>query len=174
MKSAFITRGVAIGLLGVSMVQLPVRAKPASLFAPILPQVRQQLPPGLKMRLPAAMPKRPVSLYPFVESNQQSLFIYLTTNARCKRAKCSIGGVAVFTDAGFSVWKPRLAKATPVALPQGIQGRYLKLGFGKEGDHYMIWRQGGSNYVVGVDHRAASKQELVTIASSMVSEPPIR
>jgi hypothetical protein len=176
MKSAWFFWGsVGLGLLGANMNSLlPVQAEPAPLFAPILPEVRQKLPQGLQMRLPATLPNRPEPLYPFVQSNQQGVMIYLAIDAKCKKVKCSVGGAGVFTDAGVAVWQPYLGGATPVPLPNGVQGYYVQLGKGQETGHYVIWKQEGSNYVVGTNSQSASKQELVQVASSMVSEPAIR
>jgi hypothetical protein len=175
MKSAWFIGGcVGLGLLGGSMNSFPVQAEPAPVFAPILSEVRQKLPPGLQMRLPATLPDRSKPLYPFVQSNQQGLMIYLAIDPKCKKAICSVGGAAVFTDAGFAVWQPYLASATPVSLPNGLQGYYVQVGKGKDADHSVTWKQEGFNYIVGADNRSASKQELVQLAASMVSEPAIR
>jgi phage tail protein X len=152
----------------------PVQAEPAPVFAPILSEVRQRLPQGLQMRLPATLPDRPEPLYAFVRSSQQGLFVYLATEAGCNQPSCSVGGAAVLTEAGFASWERKLADATPIELPNGIQGHYLQQGKGEEADRYIIWQQEGSNYVLGADNRNVSEQELVQIAASMVSEPAIR
>ncbi|MBF2001934.1 MAG: hypothetical protein IGS38_14570 [Synechococcales cyanobacterium M58_A2018_015] len=175
MKSAwFVWGSVGLGLLGVSVNTFPVQAEPAPVFAPILSEVRQRLPQGLQMRLPATLPDRPEPLYAFVRSSQQGLFAYLATEAGCNQPSCSVGGAAVFTEVGFASWERKLANATPIELPNGIQGHYLQQGRGEDADHYVIWQQDGSSYVIGTDNRTTSKQELMQIAASMVSEPAIR
>jgi hypothetical protein len=152
----------------------PVQAEPAPVFAPILSEVRQRLPQGLQMRLPATLPDRPEPLYAFVRSSQKGLLVYLAIDPKCKQPNCSVDGAAVFTDAEFASWQRKLANAKPITLPKGVQGYYLQQGKGEDADHFVIWQQEGSNYVVGVDNRNASEQELVQIAASMVSEPAIR
>jgi phage tail protein X len=139
-----------------------------------LAEVQKRLPQGLQMRLPATLPNRLKPLHAFVQSSQEGVFVYLAINPKCKQPKCSIGGAAVFTNPGFGYWQRQLAKAKRITLPKGIQGHYLQTGQGVDVDHYVIWQQEGSNYVLGADNRSASEQELVQIATSMVSEPPIR
>jgi hypothetical protein len=174
MKLAWlIWSGIGMALLG-ACIGVSAQAEPAPVFTPILAEVRQRLPQGLQMRLPAALPDRPEPLYAFVKSSQQGLFIYLATEATCDLPSCSVGGAAVLTEVGFSFWQRKLANATPIKLPNGIQGYYLQQGKGEDADHYVIWQQDGSNYVLGADNRNASEQELVQIAASMVSEPAIR
>jgi hypothetical protein len=175
MKSAwFVWGSVGLGLLGGSVNTFPVQAEPAPVFAPILSEVRQRLPQGLQMRLPTTLPDRPEPLYAFVRSSQQGLFVYLATEAGCNQPSCSVGGAAVLTEAGFASWERKLADATPIELPNGIQGYYLQQGRGEDADHYVIWQQDGSSYVLGADNRNASEQELMQIAASMVNEPAIR
>jgi hypothetical protein len=175
MKSAWLfVWGVGAGLLGISIGTISALAEPVSLFAPILPEIRQKLPQGLQMRLPATLPERPETLYPFVQANNRGLQVYLAIEPECDRPSCSVGGAAVFTQAGFASWQRKLENAEAIALPNGIQGYYLKLGEGEDADHYVIWQQDGSNYVIGTDSRNTDRQELAQIAASMVIEPPIR
>ncbi|MCU0535597.1 MAG: hypothetical protein MUD14_17030 [Hydrococcus sp. Prado102] len=165
---------IGVGLLGISIGTISAQAEPASLFAPILSEIRQKLPQGLPMRLPATLPDRSETLYPFVQSNDRGLQVYLAIDAECDRPSCSVGGVAVFTKAGFASWQRKLENAKAIALPNGIVGYYLKLGEGEDADHYVIWQQDGAGYVIGTDSRNISSQELVQIAASMASEPPIQ
>jgi hypothetical protein len=79
----------------------------------------------------------------------------------------------VFTPEGFANWERKLKDATLISLPNNIQG-YLLSTKGKDADYYVIWKQAGSRFVLGIDHRALSQAELVKLAASMVSEPPIR
>jgi hypothetical protein len=79
----------------------------------------------------------------------------------------------VFTPEGFANWERKLKDATLISLPNNIQG-YLLSTKGKDADYYVIWKQEGSQFVLGIDHRALSQAELVKLAASMVSEPPIR
>lgn len=79
MKSAWIVFwGISVGLLGISIGTISAQAETASLFAPILPQIREKLPQGLQMRLPATLPARPETLYPFVIANDRGLQVYRT------------------------------------------------------------------------------------------------
>ncbi|NJK48719.1 hypothetical protein HC931_11520 [Candidatus Gracilibacteria bacterium] len=166
--------GLGVGLLGIGIGTISAQAEPAPLFAPILPEIREKLPQGLQMRLPATLPERPETLYPFVKANDRGLQVYLAIDAECDRPSCSVGGASVFTQTGFASWQRKLENAEAIALPNGIQGYYLKLGEGEDADHYVIWQQDGAGYVIGTDSRNTERQELVQIAASMVSEPPIR
>ncbi|MBD2034044.1 hypothetical protein H6F76_03130 [Leptolyngbya sp. FACHB-321] len=151
---------------------ISAQAEPASLFKPIVDDIQRQLPNGLKMRLPAYLPPEALALHPFVQANAKGLQVYLSPEANCKQPKCSVGGIAVFTQEGFSPWSRQLKKGTPVSLPNGIQGYYLALGK-KDTDHYVLWQQDGFGFVLGTDRHSISQQELIQIAASTVVEPPL-
>ena len=125
------------------------------------------------MRLPAYLPEAALTLHPFVRSNSKGLQVYLASEANCNQPKCSVGGLAVFTQEGFSPWARQLKKGTPVSLPNGIQGYYLTVGKGETADHYVLWQQDGVGFVLGTDRRSLSQQELIQIAASTVVEPPL-
>jgi hypothetical protein len=84
-----------------------------------------------------------------------------------------VGGLAAFTQEGFSPWARQLKKGTPVSLPNGIQGYYLMVGKNKTADHYVLWQQDGVGFVLGTDRGSLSQQELIQIAASTVVEPPL-
>ncbi len=164
----------SLSVLWLGMNPVVVQAEPVALFKPILGDIQQQLPNGLQMRLPAYLPENAMTLHPFVKSDSKGLQVYLSREAICNQPKCSVGGIAVFTQEGFSQWSRQLKNSTPVSLPNGIQGYYLALGKEENADHYVLWQQDGFGFVLGTDRRSASQQELIQIAASAVVESPIR
>ncbi|MBD1847699.1 hypothetical protein H6F89_30760 [Cyanobacteria bacterium FACHB-63] len=156
------------------MSPMSAQAEPAPLFRSVLENIQRQLPNGLQMRLPSYLPEAALTLHPFVQSNSKGLQLYLSSEANCNQPKCSVGGLAAFTQEGFSPWARQLKKGTPVSLPDGIQGYYLIVGKGKTADHYVLWQQDGVGFVLGTDRGSLSQQELIQIAASTVVEPPLR
>lgn len=141
--------------------------------------IRNQLPKGMKMRLPSSLPLVPpdVMLYPYIMSNNEVFSVALANTLDCSSSdnssSCTVGGLGVFTPFGSKVWPPKGDNITPVDLGNGIQGLYLTRG---ESSQYVFWEQDGLKYAVGLGEGSTkdiSKQQMIDMATSMASEPPI-
>lgn len=163
---------LSTGLLSIALT-LPVQAEPAPVFQPVLDEIRQQLPDGMIMRLPATLPNVSDSLYPFIISDEKGLRVYLSTDPTCNQPDCTVGGIAAMLPEEFARWSRKLEDSTSINLPDGIQGHYFTIGQGDHADQYLLWQQDGTGFVIGADIRAISQPDLMQIAASMVSEPPI-
>lgn len=148
-------------------------AEPAPLFQPIVDDIRNQLPSGLKMRLPADLPAGNIELYPYIDSDSTSFRVNLAFQPNCALPSCTIGGFGVFTQEGSKVWPPLGDNITQVDLGKGIRGYYLTRGQEDNRLRYVFWEQDGLKYAVGAGAFAITQEELVEIAKSMVEEPAI-
>ena len=57
---------------------LAAQAAPAPLFDAVLPDIQQQLPNGLQVRLPSYLPEPQAPLYPSVDVGDTGLVVYLS------------------------------------------------------------------------------------------------
>ena len=148
-------------------------AQPAPVFRPLLDDIRRQLPKGLKMRLPASMPASAIRLYPFIESDGKVFRIQIGIKPDCaasaNSSACTVGVLAVFAPANSRNWPGQNQDSSRVNLSGGIRGYYLE----KNGGRAIYWEQEGLRYGVAVAASAVSKQQLLDVVNSMVSQPAI-
>jgi hypothetical protein len=149
-----------------------VNAEPAPIFRPMINQIRSQLPRGIKMRLPAAIPS-PIRLYPYIESDRNSFRVNLGISPNCNRPNCTIGAIAALTSNTSIEWPPREENVTIVNLTNNISGYYLTKGNGAGATRFVYWEQEGQKYAIGAIATAVSQQQIINIASSMANSPAI-
>ncbi|KOP23302.1 hypothetical protein AMR41_26825 [Hapalosiphon sp. MRB220] len=158
-------------------------AEPASVFRPLIDDIRTQLPQGLKMRLPSSLPPAAsnIKLYPYIASDSKIFEIRLANTPDCSTSNnpsaCTAGGFGVFTPEGNSkIWPPKGDNITPVNLGNGISGFYITRGQGNNISQYVFWKQDGLEYVLGLgggSTRDVSQQQMIDMAISMANEPAI-
>lgn len=157
-------------------------AEPASVFRPLINDIRTHLPKGLKMRLPSSLPPAAskVKLYPYIASDNKVFEVRLANTPDCSSSNnpsaCTAGGFGVFTPEGSKNWPPKGDSITPVDLGNGISGFYITRGQGNSISQYVFWKQEGLEYVVGLgggSTRDVSQQQMIDMAISMVNEPAI-
>lgn len=148
-------------------------AQPASVFRPLIDDIRRQLPKGLKMRLPASIPATPIQLYPFIESDGKVFKVNIGIKPDCAKSanasSCTVGVFAVVSPANSKNWPGQDKDISPVNLSGGIRGYYLAKGGGRT----ISWEQEGLRYAVAVSASAVSQQQLLDLVNSMVSQPAI-
>ena len=168
------TIGLTACLIGFSTSFTATNASPASLFDPVLDDIRRELPDGWQMRLPASLPSDS-ELYPFIsEATNTKLVISLGLTPDCTSATCTIGMIgATDAEATLREWPPAGRSVTPVDLSQGIQGYHLLRGEGDATNQLVMWQQDGLVYGIITLADALSQEQLVAIARSMASESPI-
>ena len=172
-------KGLLIGLvsltvLGSSLLAVESAiAQPATVFRPLIDDIRRQLPKGLKMRLPASMPATPIQLYPFIESDGKVFKINIGIKPDCAKSanasSCTVGVLAVLSPKNSEKWPPADRDISPVNLSGGIRGYYLA----KSGGRSIFWEQEGLIYAVAVVANAVSQEQLLDLVNSMVSQPAI-
>jgi hypothetical protein len=148
-------------------------AEPAPLFRPLIDDIRNQLPPGLEMRLPANLPPSNIELYPYIESDSTGFRVNLAFKPNCSSPSCTFGGLGVFTEDGSKVWPPKGDNIIAVDLGNGIRGYYLTRGPEDNRLRYVFWEQDGLKYAIGAQAFAITQKELIEVATSMVKEPAI-
>ncbi|MBD2772367.1 hypothetical protein [Iningainema tapete] len=166
-------------------------AQPASVFQPILSDIRNQLPKGTEIRLPSTLPTFNRSLlfkafsdipvdgniYPYISSNNEAITVNFAVSPNCASAAkpdgCSFGGIGVFKDREPKFWPPKGENITPVDLGNGISGYYLTRGSGYNTLRYVFWKQNGLTFALGSAAFALSQQQIIDTAISAVNEPPI-
>ncbi|WP_293147486.1 MULTISPECIES: hypothetical protein [unclassified Microcoleus] len=148
-------------------------AQPASVFRPLIDDIRRQLPKGLKMRLPASIPATPIQLYPFIESDGKVFKVNIGIKPECGKSanasSCTVGVFAVVSPAHSKNWPGQDQDISPINLSGGIRGYYLAKGGGRT----ISWEQEGLRYAVAVSASAVSQQQLLDLVNSMVSQPAI-
>ncbi len=183
MKRKIISCLISLTVLGTGLIA-PSKsgAEPALIFSPLIDDIRSQLPPGLKIRLPSSLPSPPpnVKLFPYILSDNKVFGINLAVTPDCASSKnpssCTVGGIGVFTLAGRSrIWPPKGNSVTPVDLGNGIRGFYLTRGKGNHTNQYVFWQQDGLEYILGAvgPTKDVSQEQLIDTAISAVNEPPI-
>ncbi|MCP6762230.1 MAG: hypothetical protein NHB32_26565 [Fischerella sp. CENA71] len=158
-------------------------AEPASVFRPLIEDIRTQLPKGLKMRLPSSLPPAAskIKLYSYIASDSKIFEVRLANTPDCSVSNnpsaCTAGGFGVFTPEGTSkIWPPKGDSITPVKLGNGISGFYITRGQGNNISQYIFWKQDGLEYVLGLgggSTRDVSQQQMIDMAISMANEPAI-
>lgn len=152
-------------------------AAPASVFEPLVNDIRSQLSAGLEVRLPAIMPPSPIRLYPFINQAESDRFVIsLATNPNCamsaKRSSCTVGGIAVFSPKA-SKFPPQGDNLDTIVLSNNIKGYSFTRGKGENAARYVSWEQNGLRYSIGAVTSATSQTQLIELANSMIVEPPI-
>ncbi|NJO74456.1 MAG: hypothetical protein HC833_12265 [Leptolyngbyaceae cyanobacterium RM1_406_9] len=149
-------------------------AAPDPLFTSVLEEIRRELPDGWSMRLPATIPSAE-ELYPYVRSDNNQLTVNLSISPDCPTsqnpASCTIGvlGVSEASEDFF----PTGDNISSVDLGNRIQGYHFTRGDGNEMNRFVVWQQDGLAYGIATLASVLAQEELVAIASSMATEPPI-
>jgi hypothetical protein len=166
-------------LAGGLLQQTRAFAEPAPLFQPLVEDIRNQLPKGSKIRLPAFMPESSIPLYPYIHSDKNIFAVNIAITPDCATAKnassCTAGGFGVFTTNSKNT-PPKGDNVTPITLGNGVKGFYFTRGSGENLHQYVFWQQDGLQYGLGVGGGASAdvtQQELIDIAASTVNEAPI-
>ena len=148
-------------------------AQPATVFRPLIDDIRRQLPKGLKMRLPSSMPATPIELYPFIESDGRVFKINIGIKPDCaistNYSSCTVGVLAVVSPANSRNWMTQGKDISPINLSGGMRGYYVE----KSGGRTIYWEQEGLRYAVGVAASVVSQKQLLDVVNSMVIEPAI-
>ncbi|GAA6623469.1 hypothetical protein [Scytonema sp. NUACC26] len=181
-----------LAILGASLSNTQyTSAETASIFTPILNDLRNQLPQGTEIRLPSTLPTMNWSLiskafselpvdgkiYPYVGSTKEATEVRLALTPNCESSpkpnQCTIGGIGVFKSRKPKYWPPKGENLTPVDLGHGIRGFYLTRGSGHNTLRYVFWKQNGLEFVLGTAAFAMSQQQLIDTAISAANEAPI-
>ncbi|WP_204137613.1 hypothetical protein [Halomicronema sp. CCY15110] len=179
MKRMFWTPLLRYGLwLGTLLSPLTAQATPAPLFDAILPDIQQQLPGDLQMRLPSYLPALSEPLYPSIDVGDTGLMVYLSPDPDCDRGvqpDClTVGAAAIMHPAAFADWQQRHQDdLTPVELSNSITGRYLTIDYGEGEIRYVAWQQEQTGYVLGAIADGISQDELMRVANSMIESDPL-
>ncbi|MBW4564571.1 MAG: DUF4367 domain-containing protein [Mojavia pulchra JT2-VF2] len=173
LKCLIETMGIGVGLL---LWSAPAIAEPAPVIRPLLNDIHHKLPKDLLVRLPASLPDGSTQLYPYLDSNKQGLRIMFGTTPDCGKSKapnhCTIGGLGIFPQ-DFQGWQLQSDNLTPIDIGNGIQGYTFTRGQGRSTNRLITWEQDGVRYVIGAIEAVVSQNDLLKIARSMVTEPPI-
>ena len=192
-RASLLTFSLSLTVLSVGLLtkMQSTPAQPASVFQPILSDIRKQLPQKTEMRLPSTLPTFNRSLvskalsdfpvdgniYPYVDSNNEAISVNFGVIPNCgsyvRPDQCAIGGIAVFKSPEPKFWPPKGDNITPVDLGNGMSGYYLTRGSGHNTLRYVFWRQNGLQFALGTAAFAMSKQQIIDTAVSAVNEPPI-
>ncbi|KAB8333140.1 hypothetical protein SD80_014865 [Scytonema tolypothrichoides VB-61278] len=193
MKASLISFSVSLVVLGVGLLTKiqSTPAQPATVFQPILSDIRQQLPQGTEIRLPSTLPTFNRSLlskafsdfpvdgniYPYVDSKNEAIAVNFGVIPNCansaKPDQCTIGGIGVFKSGKSKFWPPKGENITPVDLGNGIRGFYLTRGSGHNTLRYVFWKQNGLEFALGTAAFAMSQQQIIETAISAANEPAI-
>lgn len=163
--------GVTMALGGVVGFSVEAMAAPADIFTPVLSDIRQQLPPGTNLRLPAYFPTSSLNLYPHVEADERGFRVNITTDPNCGVSSCALGSIGILSET--EPWPPTADTVAPISLTSGLEGYHLTWGQGWLKSHTIVWRQDGQIYGAGTLASAVDIEELVAIAESMIREQPI-
>ena len=170
-RNVSLLAGITMMLGGVFGFSFKAMAAPADIFTPVLSDIRQQLPPGTNLRLPAYFPTSSLSLYPHFESDERGFRVNITADPNCGVSSCALGSIGVLSET--EPWPPTADTVAPISLTSGLQGYQLSWGQGWLKSHTIVWRQDGQIYGVGTLASAVDTEELVAIAESMIHEQPI-
>ncbi|MCD8488733.1 MAG: hypothetical protein LRZ84_18835 [Desertifilum sp.] len=159
-------------------------ASPAAVFSPYLDQIRQSLPSGWVMRLPAiVLLGEPADdgfierLYVRVQGSSSPAALNVSLfSCTSGPYPCLVGSFAVDTQGSINAQRDlaehqRLGKAYPLA--SGVQG-YLLEGFAKQPPSpfsTVIWAQDRAVYTASF--LASERDNLLKMAASMAQSAPI-
>ncbi|MDB9529174.1 hypothetical protein PN498_24490 [Oscillatoria sp. CS-180] len=165
--------GLAALFIGLSSAFTAAHAAPDPLFAPVLDEIRAELPEGWQFRLPAEVPSEG-EIYPFISSaSDTELVVSLGITPDCADPSCTVGMIAA-TDTEISPEDLAAAEnVTPVELNTDIQGYHLLLGEGDTANQLVMWQQDGLTYTVVALANDPPQEQFVDIARSMANEAPI-
>ena len=96
---------LSCAVLGVCYLTKPqtVNATPASIFTPIIRDVKNQIPRGWVMRLPSSVNISNTKLYPQVITNSPREFaVWLNSRPNCMDRSCQFGVIAVAQDSEYA------------------------------------------------------------------------
>ena len=80
-----------------------VNAAPASIFTPMIRDIKNQIPRGLVMRLPSNVNISNIKLYPEVIADSPGKFaIWLNSRPNCMDRSCQFGVIAVAKDSEYA------------------------------------------------------------------------
>ncbi len=80
-----------------------VNAAPASMFTPIIRDIKNQIPRGWVMRLPSSVNLSNIKLYPQVITNSPGEFaVWLNSWPNCMDRSCQFGVIAVAKDSEYA------------------------------------------------------------------------
>lgn len=184
---------LSLAVLGIGLLSKmqSTSAEPASIFQPILSDIRNKLPQGAEIRLPSTLPAFdrsllskayshfPVdgNLYPYVDSNDEAILVNVGVTPNCASSarpdQCTVGSIGVFKSREPKFWPPKGENITPVDLGNGISGFYFTRGTGHNTLRYVFWKQDGLVFGLGTIAFAISQQQIIDTAISAANEPPI-
>ena len=174
---------LAIGL-GIVSSATAVMARPASLFAPHLQQIREGLPPNTEMRLPAeVLLGGPGSVDP------NSLIVRVIPTASPPRLTvglftcesgpypCLVGSFAAEGVASANAQRElnrHELGAAPITLSEGVRGYLLEGSRQTPPSEFssLMWQQNGMIYTISF--LAADRENMLAMARSMATEPGLR
>ena len=155
-------------------------ATPSPIFRPILADIRNQLPRGMSMRLPASirlldMQGRETPLYAdLVPYSDGEFRISIVSQPNCQARACGMGYIAAFRSNSSNAHLSMRNNGVPIDLGKGIRGVYVQVNFrGVSSGPYglVIWDQDNQSYLVSLGN---DRQRNIAVAKSMVNQSPIR
>jgi hypothetical protein len=163
-----------------------VMAKPASLFNPVIGEIKENLPRGMVMRLPSSIELRGwknqrVPLHPRLEKREDGLSISLSAEQNCKAHYCYMGSASVSRIASSNEKSRAEVINAPITLRSGIRGTYTAVRFGDGPMGFVNWQQDGLNYSLALrikmidsqHEEPADRKRIIEAAISMAKETPI-
>ncbi|HEY9878925.1 MAG TPA: hypothetical protein V6D29_10745 [Leptolyngbyaceae cyanobacterium] len=168
---------VGLAFVGLDLIsqQVVAMAAPNPIFNPILPEIREQLPQGAKLRLPETLPPIPFELYPYVKSNADSLTVFLAFSPDCATtsnpADCTLGGLGIIGPAGSDTWRNGANSIVSTQLTTGITAYHVTRGAGQNMNRLIYWEQDGFLYGVGGLGALVTGEDLLIVANSMATQP---
>lgn len=176
---------VSLSLLGTSLLSKPqsANAAPARIFRPILREIQNQLPRGMRMRLPNFFPNPPRDIPGYrpeiIPDPQSGYFAIMLAISSCPPpapGACDMGRLYVTrpSNSNASQWlQEAKRKGARINLKNRVVGFYISYTNPTRGlMREIIWEQNGM--IFGVMSRSMSQEQVINIAKSMANEPPIR
>jgi len=169
------------------------RAVRDRIFQSMTQDIKNQLPRGMVMRLPASLEwmgsNGKIPIYPeILPQRSDGLVIVLNTQSNCQARLCQLGAISTFRNYLVQSQNiinrsgdPQYRETTPISLPQGIQGIYLKSWTGGASSvpgAAVLWEQDSQGFMISLPFSPVwteeqNKQRIIDLAISMVNEPPI-
>ena len=163
---------------------LKVAAVPADLFTPHLDKISQTLPPNMVMRLPSRIRLSGPADQDFIDELIVKVFpsqsppgmtVGLFT-CNISPQPCLIGSFSVDSKDSENAQlelKKHQAAAAPITLAEGVRGYFLPGSSLQPASRFssVIWEQNGLVYTVSF--LSGERQNILSMAYSMASSPPI-